>query len=64
MGCHASPFLYSIFTVSCGNMGGGEKVPFKRQAFKRKKVGLLLAIDEVQVLHHGDMVFHSQNSVL
>lgn len=44
-------------------MGGGEKVPFKRQAFKRKKMGLLLAIDKVQVLHHGGVEFHTQISV-
>lgn len=48
------------FTVSCGNRGGGGKEPFKRQAFKRKKMWLLLAIDEVQVLHHEGVEFHSQ----
>lgn len=31
-----------------------------RQAFKRKKMWLLLAIDEVQVLHHEGVEFHSQ----
>lgn len=37
--------LYSPFTVTCGNMRGGEKEPFERQTFKR--FGVLLAAEEV-----------------
>ena len=39
--------LSSPFTTCCGNLGGGEKEPFKIQGFKRKKAGMLLETNEV-----------------